>query len=183
MPNAYFRDSLRAVSFCLSINSLLQSYTNDSFNWEAAYMKPQEYQQLVRENQPPRRTWRNVILAFVVGGSFSLIGQIVLDFVSGVERTTDEASAITLAIMILIGAVLTGLGIYDEIAEIGGAGAAVPITGFSNTVTAAAMEFRREGFILGMGAKMFVIAGPVLVYGILSGFLVALIKSVVLGYF
>ena len=118
-----------------------------------------------------------------MGGGFSLIGQIVLEFVSGVERTTDEASAITLAIMILLGAILTGLGIYDEIAEIGGAGAAVPITGFSNTVTAAAMEFRREGFILGMGAKMFVIAGPVLVYGILSGFLVALIKSVVLGYF
>ncbi len=146
-------------------------------------MKPQEYQQLVKENQPPRKVWKNVLLAFLVGGGFSLIGQIVLEFVSGVERTTDEASAITLAIMILLGAILTGLGIYDEIAEIGGAGAAVPITGFSNTVTAAAMEFRREGFILGMGAKMFVIAGPVLVYGILSGFLVALIKSVVLGYF
>ncbi len=146
-------------------------------------MHPQEYQQLVKENQPPRPVWKNVLMAFLVGGIISLVGQVVFEFVSGVERTTDEASAVTLAIMILIGSILTGLGIYDKIAEKGGAGAAVPITGFSNTVTAAAMEFRREGFILGMGAKMFVIAGPVLVYGILSGFLVALIKAVVLGYF
>lgn len=146
-------------------------------------MHPQEYQQFVKENQPPRPVWKNVLMAFLVGGIISLVGQVVFEFVSGVERTTDEASAVTLAIMILIGSILTGLGIYDKIAEKGGAGAAVPITGFSNTVTAAAMEFRREGFILGMGAKMFVIAGPVLVYGILSGFLVALIKAVVLGYF
>ena len=81
--------------------------------------------------------------------------------------------------MILIGSIPTGLGIYDELPNRG----AVPCTGFSNTITAAAMEFRREGFILGMGAKMFVIAGPVLVYGILSGFVVALIKAVVLGHF
>ena len=146
-------------------------------------MKPQEYQQLVKENQPPRHVWKNVLLAFLVGGAICLVGQAVLEFVSGVERTTDEAAAVTLAIMILIGSILTGLGIYDEIAEQGGAGAAVPITGFSNTITAAAMEFRREGFILGMGAKMFVIVGPVLVYGILSGFVVALIKAVVLGHF
>ncbi|MGI6641930.1 MAG: SpoVA/SpoVAEb family sporulation membrane protein [Limnochordia bacterium] len=146
-------------------------------------MKPQEYQALVKENQPPRAIGKNVFLAFLVGGAISAVGQLVLEFVSGVERTTDEAAAVTLAIMILLGSVLTGLGVYDKIAEKGGAGAAVPITGFSNTVTAAAMEFRREGFILGMGAKMFVIAGPVLVYGILSGFTVALIKAVVLGYF
>mgnify|MGYP000885090876 CR=1 FL=1 len=146
-------------------------------------MKPQEYQQLVRENQPPRAVAKNTLMAFLVGGLISLVGQFVLEFVSGVERTTNEAAAVTLAIMILLGSVLTGLGVYDKIAEKGGAGAAVPITGFSNTITAAAMEFRREGFILGMGAKMFVIAGPVLVFGILSGFVVALIKAVVLGYF
>ena len=96
-------------------------------------MKPQEYQQLVKEHQPPKRVLRNVLYAFLIGGAFCLIGQFVLDFVSGVERTKDEASAITLAIMILLGSILTALGIYDEIAEIAGAGAAVPITGFSNT--------------------------------------------------
>ena len=89
----------------------------------------------------------------------------------------------TLAIMILVGTVLTGLGVYDEIAEKGGAGAAIPITGFANTVTSAAMEFRREGFLPGMAAKMFIIAGPVIVFGILSGFIVALIKALILGLF
>lgn len=96
-----------------------------------------------------------------------------------------EAAAVTLAAMIFVGTVLTGLGVYDEIAEVAGGagGAAVPITGFANTVTSAAMEFRREGFLLGMGTKMFVIAGPVIVYGILSGFIVALLKALFTGLF
>src|SRR5690554_2217336 len=114
-------------------------------------MKPQRYQKLVQDNTSKPHIWRNVLLAFLVGGTFCLVGQIVFEFVSGVERSIDEASAITLALMILIGSVLTGIGVYDEIAEIGGAGAAVPITGFSNTITSAAMEFRAEGLILGMG--------------------------------
>lgn len=121
--------------------------------------------------------------AFFVGGLICLLGQVFLNIAQLLENTKAEASAVTLAAMILVGTILTGLGLYDEIAEKGGAGAAVPITGFANTVTAAAMEFRREGLILGMGAKMFVIAGPVIVYGILSGFFVALIKSLVLGLF
>jgi stage V sporulation protein AC len=146
-------------------------------------MKPQEYQNLVKKNLPKTPIWKNVLLAFLIGGIICLIGQGVLNFAITFEETKEEAAAVTLAIMILIGSILTGIGIYDEIAEIGGAGAAIPITGFSNTVTAAAMEFRREGFLLGMGAKMFIIAGPVLVYGILSGFIVALIKSVILGLF
>lgn len=146
-------------------------------------MKPQSYQNLVKKNLPKTPIWKNVLLAFLIGGVICLIGQGVLNFAITIEETKEEAAAVTLAIMILIGSILTGIGIYDEIAEIGGAGAAIPITGFSNTVTAAAMEFRREGFLLGMGAKMFIIAGPVLVYGILSGFIVALIKSVILGLF
>lgn len=90
----------------------------------------------------------------------------------------NAASAPTLAVMILFGIVLTALGVYDEIAEFAGAGAAVPITGFANTVAACAMDFKREGWVLGMGSKMFVIAGPVLVYGVLSGVSAAFIKYV-----
>jgi stage V sporulation protein AC len=108
---------------------------------------------------------------------------VVLTIAQSFERTKNEAAAVTLAAMILLGTILTALGVYDEIAEKAGAGVAVPITGFANTVTSAAIDFRREGFLLGMGAKMFVIAGPVIVYGILSGFIVALIKSLVLGLF
>ena len=85
--------------------------------------------------------------------------------------------------MILLGSILTALGVYDEIAEKAGAGVAVPITVFANTVTSAAIDFRRDGFLLGMGDKLIVIAGQVIVYGILSGFIVALSKSLFLGLF
>ncbi|HBG01195.1 MAG TPA: stage V sporulation protein AC [Firmicutes bacterium] len=146
-------------------------------------MRPQEYQKLVQKNSPPRPLLRNMLWAFFVGGLICTVGQVVLEIAQKTENTKAEAAAVTLAVMIFVGTVLTALGVYDELAEKGGAGAAVPITGFANTVTAAAMEFRREGFLLGMGAKMFVIAGPVIVFGILSGFIVTLIKAFVLGLF
>lgn len=144
-------------------------------------MQPKEYQQLVQEHLPPRPIVKNMLWAFFIGGLICTIGQVVLTIAQSYERTKNEAAAVTLAAMILLGTILTALGVYDEIAEKAGAGAAVPITGFANTVTSAAMDFRREGFLLGMGSKMFIIAGPVIVYGILSGFIVALIKSLVLG--
>jgi len=146
-------------------------------------VQPKEYQQLVQENLPPRPIVKNMLWAFFVGGLICALGQVVLTIAQSFERTKNEAAAVTLAAMILLGTILTALGVYDEIAEKAGAGVAVPITGFANTVTSAAIDFRREGFLLGMGAKMFVIAGPVIVYGILSGFIVALIKSLVLGLF
>jgi len=144
-------------------------------------LQPKEYQQLVQEHLPPRPIVKNMLWAFFVGGLICTIGQVVLTIAQSYERTKNEAAAVTLAAMILLGTILTALGVYDEIAEKAGAGAAVPITGFANTVTSTAMDFRREGFLLGMGSKMFIIAGPVIVYGILSGFIVALIKSLVLG--
>ncbi len=146
-------------------------------------MKPEDYQKLVQQHSPPRPLLKNMLWAFFVGGLICTVGQVALNIAEKIERTKAEASAVTLAIMILVGTVLTGLGVYDEIAEKGGAGAAIPITGFANTVTSAAMEFRREGFLLGMAAKMFIIAGPVIVFGILSGFIVALIKALILGLF
>ena len=144
-------------------------------------MQPQEYQKLVQENTQPRPIVKNMLWAFFVGGVICTVGELVLNIALQLENNKDEAAAVTLAVMIFIGTLLTAFGVYDEIAEKGGAGAAVPITGFANTVTSAAMEFRREGFLLGMGAKMFIIAGPVIVYGILSGFIVALVKSLTLG--
>ncbi len=141
------------------------------------------YGELVKEHRKSPPIFKRILLAFLIGGILCLLGQGILNFFSGVERTTAEASATALAAMILLGAVLTGLGLYDELGQIGGAGAAIPITGFANTIVSAAMEFKREGLLLGMGAKMFVIAGPVLVYGILASFFVALLKSALTGEF
>ena len=100
---------------------------------------------------------------------------------SKIEPTRMETTGTTLATMIALGAIATGLGVYDWLAEHGGMGAAVPITGFSNTVAAAAMEFKQEGYILGMGSKMFIVAGPVLVYGILSSFVISLFRAILTG--
>lgn len=143
--------------------------------------KQEAYQKLVKDHSPKVVVWKNVMWAFLIGGAICLLGQIMLDIFTKLERTEAEAAATTLAAMIFFGAIATGFGVYDDLAEIGGAGTAVPITGFANTVVAAAMEFRREGLILGMGAKMFVIAGPVLVFGILSGFIVTLIRAILTG--
>jgi stage V sporulation protein AC len=141
------------------------------------------YQQLVEANVPKPKVARNLWRAMVVGGVLGIVGHFLFGLFESVEPTRGEATAATLAGLIFIGAVLTALGVYDSIAQWGGAGAAVPITGFANTIVAAAMEFRREGMILGLGAKMFVIAGPVLVYGAVAGFLTGLVKVAILGLF
>lgn len=134
-----------------------------------AIANAQQYGQLVQQLMPPVNRTGLILRAFVVGGVLSLVGQFVLDFFTKIEPTEGQAIGVTLATMILLGAVLTALGVYDFLGEWGGFGAAVPITGFSNTMVSAAMDFRREGLILGMGSKMFVIAGPVIVFGVIAG--------------
>ncbi len=134
------------------------------------------YKELVQKRKPKPRYLRNVLVAFVVGGAIAALGQLVLGFLMSRGLDLNGASAPTLAVMILVGVIATGLGVYDELGEFAGAGAAVPITGFANTIVAAAMDFKREGWVLGMGAKMFIIAGPVIVYGTLAGVAVAFIK-------
>ena len=136
------------------------------------------YKELLQKKRPRPRYLRNVLVAFVVGGAIAVLGQLVLRFFMSRGLDLDSASAPTLAVMILVGVIATGLGIYDERGEFAGAGAAVPITGFANTIVAAAMDFKHEGWVLGMGAKMFVIAGPVIVYASLAGILVAFIKFI-----
>lgn len=150
---------------------------------ETEQQTQQRYRQLVKERSPKPKVLRDLVRAFIVGGLLGLVGHLLYSFFATIEPTNGEATSATLAGLILVGALLTGLGVYDILAEWGGAGAAVPITGFSNSIVSAAMDFRREGLVLGMAAKMFVIAGPVLVYGALSGFFTGLVKVALLGLF
>lgn len=127
-----------------------------------------QYDSMVKKASPPSKVVRNIILAFTIGGLICTLGQIVNMCYSFYFKSTEEAAALTSMTMIFLGALLTGLNVYDDIAKYGGAGTLVPITGFANSVVSPAIEFRREGYILGVGANMFKIAGPVLVYGISS---------------
>lgn len=141
----------------------------------------QRYKQMVQEAVPKPKFLQSMWRAFWVGGTICLIGQGVFTLFMAIEPTKSETAAATIAGMVFIGALLTAFGVYDDIGEYAGMGAAIPITGYSNSVVASAMDFRREGFIYGLGAKTFTIAGPVIVFGIVSGFFVALLKLAVMA--
>ncbi|ABR50305.1 Sporulation stage V, protein AC [Alkaliphilus metalliredigens QYMF] len=139
----------------------------------------QKYQQFAKEREPQRSVVKNCFKAFFVGGIICTIGQgLQWIFMTYFEFDKVTAGNPTVAVLIMISALLTGLGVYDHIAQWAGAGTAVPVTGFANTVASASIEHRSEGFVLGVGGNMFKIAGPVLAYGVFSAFLVALIKII-----
>ncbi len=135
----------------------------------------QHYQQRVKEKMPRSKTLSQCIRAFVSGGAICCIGQLVMDLGEKCLMLDEKGvAAFTAIVMVFLGAGLTGLGIYDKIGAWAGAGSIVPITGFANSIVSPAMEFKREGFVTGTAAKMFTIAGPVLVYGIGSSVVVGL---------
>ena len=128
------------------------------------------YQQMVSDAMPKKPMLPQLLKAFVVGGLICCVGQAVSDLGRTMLHLDEDAlSAFTAIVMVFLGATLTGIGLYDKIGKFAGAGSIVPITGFANSIVSPAMEYKREGYIMGVGAKMFTIAGPVLVYGIGSG--------------
>lgn len=137
------------------------------------------YQQKAQALAPKRPVLRNCIHAFLAGGLICAIGQLLQFFFMWAGKMDAEAAAMpATAILILVASILTATGLYDNIAQWAGAGSAVPVTGFSNGITAAAIEHRSEGFILGVGGNMFKIAGPVIVYGVVASFLAAIIQLI-----
>ena len=138
------------------------------------------YRSMVLKVMPKVPVIKNVIAAFIVGGIICSIGQIILNAFTIKGFTDVQAAAGTSGILVFLGALLTGLGIYDELGKFAGAGSIVPITGFANSITSPALEFKREGYIYGIGAKVFVIAGPVLLYGTLVSIIVGLIFFITL---
>lgn len=134
-----------------------------------------EFQDMVKKSAPSSNFLKDCLAAFVVGGLICVIGQFVMNFFINMGIPKEEVGYYVATIMVFLGAFLTGIGVYDNIGKFAGAGSIVPITGFSNSIVAPAMEFKREGFVFGVGAKMFVIAGPVLVHGISSSVIVGII--------
>ena len=128
-------------------------------------MTNEEYKQYAEKHMPRSHSWRDALRAFVVGGTICTLGQAFVELYTALGMEPDTAGTASSVTLIFIGAVLTGLGIYDKIAKFAGAGTLVPITGFSNSVVAPALEFRTEGMVLGTAAKMFIISGPVIVFG------------------
>ena len=128
-------------------------------------MTEKEYGSLVRSMCPRSRLGKDCLGAFCIGGLICTLGQLLIAGYSALGLPEDPAALAGSMTLVFLSALLTGLSLYDDIAKLAGAGTLVPITGFSNAISAAAIEFRTEGFITGVGAKMFTIAGPVIVYG------------------
>ena len=135
-----------------------------------------DYQKYVDTKTPNSPIWINLIKAFVVGGIICLIGQFVSDYLTiGIGLDKEVASSVTSITLIFIGIFLTAINVYNRIGKFAGAGSIVPITGFANSIASPAIEFKSEGLVMGVGAKLFQIAGPVLVYGISTSIIVGLI--------
>ena len=138
-------------------------------------MTEKEYGKLVKNLAPKSPLGKDCLKAFLIGGLICCIGQLIMNgyMALGLEKT-DAGTAMSMT-LVAISALLTGFSVYDDIAKHAGAGTLVPITGFANSIAAPAVEFKTEGFILGVGAKMFTIAGPVIVYGVSASVVYGLI--------
>ena len=129
-------------------------------------MTQKQYVELVREMSPKSPMWRDCLNAFWIGGLICALGQLLMTGYQEVGLSEEQAGTAVSMTLVALSALLTGLSLYDNIAKHAGAGTLVPITGFANSIAAPAVEFKTEGMILGLGAKMFTIAGPVIVYGL-----------------
>ena len=131
-------------------------------------MSPKEYQQYVQQKSQKSPIVKDVVLAFIIGGLICVVGQLIQNGWSAAGLDKENAGAATSICMVLLSAMLTGFHLYNKLARFGGAGTLVPITGFANAVVSPAIDFKSEGFVTGMAAKMFLVAGPVIVFGTLA---------------
>ena len=138
-------------------------------------MTNEEYREYAKRRAPRSNTRLNALKAFLMGGLICCVGQFLLNLYAAAGLDREAAGTACSVTLVLLAALLTGLGVYDELAKLGGAGTLVPITGFANAVAAPALEFKTEGLITGTAARMFVIAGPVLVFGVGSSVLYGLL--------
>lgn len=138
-------------------------------------MSNKEYSKLLKEKSPKSPVLKNCIFAFLIGGFICTLGEALTSLYTYLKIPEDDAKTLTSVTLVFIGVLLTVFGLYDRIAKHAGAGTLVPITGFANSVASPAIEFKFEGFVLGVGANMFKIAGPVIVYGVTASVVYGLI--------
>lgn len=134
-----------------------------------------EYDEMISKNAKKSPIIKNIILAFTIGGLICIIGQLIFNKLTTMGIEQENAATFTSISLIFLSALLTALNLYSRIGKIAGAGSTIPITGFANSIVSPAIEFKSEGFILGLGANMFKVAGPVLVYGITSSVILGLV--------
>lgn len=137
------------------------------------------YKKLLEDHKLNKKLWKNSLYAFIFGGSISLIGQVILEIFKNFDISSKERVTYMLLIVITIAIILSAFGLYDKIGQMGKCGLTIPITGFANSMASSAMEYKPEGFILGVGANTFKLAGTVIIFGVFSGFFVGLIKYLV----
>ena len=141
---------------------------------------PVHYGTLTKQASPPSKLGQGLIRAFWVGGLICVLGQGIADIGAKLlKMSTSDSYCLTAIVLVFLTALLTGIGVFDKIGQYAGAGSFVPITGFANAMVSPALEFRREGMVLGLGVKLFTIAGPVLVYGISASVLVGIIYAII----
>lgn len=142
--------------------------------------KQKNYQEIENKKEKKRSVFKNCVRAFLVGGIICVIGQcLTLFYIYFFNFTEQTAGSPTVATLVFISMLLTGFGLYKKLGQIGGAGSAVPVTGFGNAVVSAAIEHKTEGYVLGVGGNIFKLAGSVIVFGVFSAFVVALIKTII----
>lgn len=170
------------IKICIKSGQMAKLRANE-IHWRAKIldMTNQEYGALVNERSRPSPVWKNCIWAFFVGGTICLLAQWLTNFYLEQGLSEDLAGGATSVTLVFVSAVLTGLGLYEKLAKHAGAGTLVPITGFANAVVAPAMEFQTEGWVTGTAAKLFVVAGPVLVFGISASVIYGVILCVLGG--
>lgn len=134
-----------------------------------------EYQEYVNQKSPNSPIFKNCLYAFIIGGLICSIGQFIFSYCKYIGLEEEICSTVVSIVLIGISAFLTGFNIFNKIGKIAGAGSLIPITGFANSIVAPAMEYKSEGYVMGVGAKMFTVAGPVLVYGISSSIVIGFI--------
>ena len=142
-------------------------------------MSPKEYNRYVARLAKKSPLGKDLLNSFLIGGLICVIGQLILNGYTALELSEQDAAAATSVSLVFLSAVLTGLSVYDDLAKIAGAGTLVPITGFANAVVSPAIEFKAEGFVTGMAAKMFIIAGPVIVFGTCASIIYGLILCLI----